>query len=369
MDASRGRLRLYLGMAPGVGKTFAMLQEGHRRRARGEDVVVGSVETYGRAATEAVLVGLEVVPRRHVEHRGITVEEMDPEAIRRRAPAIVLIDELAHTNAPGSPNEKRWQDVDRIRDAGIDVISTCNVQHLESIADAVEAMIGAPVRERVPDRVVRGADEIELVDLSPDRLRRRMARGEVYPADRTTTALERFFTEPNLIALRDLALHFLTGRVDAELVDRMSTAAAGAPVPAGRVMAVIDGRDISRRVVGRATLLAERLRAPLVVLIVGRSGAGGPGSDDEVIDDIAAGATRRGAEVLRVLTTDPAGAIAEVALDRSVTHLVLGQARLGRLERLAADPLSERILALAPDLEISLVGRGRSAAEARQATF
>lgn len=369
MSARRGRLRLYLGMAPGVGKTFAMLQEGHRRRDRGQDVAIGFVETYGRAGTEALLAGLDAVPRRHVEHRGITVEEMDADAIRRRSPAVALIDELAHTNAPGSPNEKRWQDVEAIRDAGIDVISTCNVQHLESVADAVEPMIGAPVRERVPDRVVRGADEIELVDLSPDRLRRRMVRGEVYSADRAAVALERFFTEENLVALRDLSLHFLTGRVDAELVDRLSSTAPGSPSSASRVMAVVDDRETSRRVIDRALVLSDRLRTPLLLLILARPGAAEPDSRSEIGDDLAADAMDRGAEVLRVLTSDTAGAIARAALDRSVTHVVLGQPRLGRLERLAADPLSDRILALAPDLEISLVGRGRPAAGARQERF
>src|ERR1700690_3337599 len=159
----RARMRIYMGMAPGVGKTYKMLEEAHRRRERGPDGVVGFVETYGRRHTAALLDGLEIVPRRRVEYRGVAVDEMDADAIVARHPAVVLIDELAHTNVPGSAREKRWQDVEAIRDAGIDVISTCNVQHVESVADAVETILGVPVRERVPDEVVRAADDIEVV--------------------------------------------------------------------------------------------------------------------------------------------------------------------------------------------------------------
>ena len=178
----RARLRIYMGMAPGVGKTYKMLEEAHRRHDRGTDVVVGFVETYGRRNTAAQLDGLEIVPRRRVEYRGVAVEEMDADAIIARHPAVALIDELAHTNVPGSAREKRWQDVELIRDACIEVISTCNVQHVASIADAVETILGVPVHERIPDEVVRAADEIELVDMSPHALRQRMRHGNVYPA-------------------------------------------------------------------------------------------------------------------------------------------------------------------------------------------
>ncbi|HEX7473839.1 MAG TPA: universal stress protein [Candidatus Limnocylindrales bacterium] len=364
----RGRLRVYLGMAPGVGKTYAMLEEAHRLRARGVAVVAGFVETYGRPGTETLLGGLEVIPRRRVAYRRVTVEEMDTHAILRRAPAIVLVDELAHTNAPGSTREKRWEDIEAIRDAGIDVISTCNVQHLDSVADAVERMVGVAVHERVPDEVLRGADEIELVDLSPARLRRRMSRGEVYPPERTALALEKFFTEPNLVALRDLALHFVTGQVDADLQDRLSGAVVvGAPTTDARVMVVVDGAETSRRVFRRATMLADRLRAPLLVLAVA---APSPASDraTETVDEIVADATDAGTEVLRAAAGDPAAEIARVARERLVTHVVLAQPRRGRLARLSGDSLLDRLVRLAPDLEVSLVGPGPPA-DARRATF
>ena len=184
--AGRGRLRVYLGMAPGVGKTYRMLEEGHRRKARGTDVVVGFVEAHGRANTAALVEGLEVVPRRRISYRDVVVEEMDADAVIARHPTVALIDELAHTNAPGSPVEKRWEDVERIRDAGIHVITTLNVQHLDSVADAVETITGAPVHERLPDDVLEQADEIELVDMSPHALRQRMRHGNVYPPERTS---------------------------------------------------------------------------------------------------------------------------------------------------------------------------------------
>ena len=197
----RGTLRIYLGAAPGVGKTFAMLNEGRRRHDRGTDVVVGFVEFHGRPHTAEQVGDLEVVPRRTYEYRGTTFEEMDVDAIVRRGPQQVLVDEYAHTNVPGSRNEKRWQDVDELLEAGIDVISTVNIQHLESLNDVVEQITGIKQRETVPDRIVRRADQIELVDMAPEALRRRMAHGNVYAADKVDAALGNYFRVGNLSAL------------------------------------------------------------------------------------------------------------------------------------------------------------------------
>ena len=195
---TRGQLRVYLGAAPGVGKTFAMLDEGRRRLDRGTDVVIGFVEDHGRQKTREKTVGLEVVPRRSVEYRGVALEEMDLDAVLSRRPAVALVDELAHTNVPGAGNEKRWQDVDVLLDAGIDVITTVNIQHLESLNDVVESITGIGQRETVPDEVVRRADQIELVDMSPEALRRRMVHGNVYPAERIDAALTNYFRLGNL---------------------------------------------------------------------------------------------------------------------------------------------------------------------------
>ncbi len=203
---SRGTLRVHLGAAPGVGKTFAVLGEAHRRAARGADVVVGLVETHGRRRTAEQLAGLEVLPRRRVAHRGVVLEELDVEAVLARRPEVVVVDELAHTDAPGSRHAKRWEDVDELLEAGISVLSTVNVQHLESLIDVVASITGVVQQETVPDEVVRRADQVELVDMSPEALRRRMAHGNVYPAERVDAALGDHFRVGDLTALRELAL-------------------------------------------------------------------------------------------------------------------------------------------------------------------
>ncbi len=212
--AARGSLRIYLGAAAGVGKTFAMLGEGHRRAERGADVVVGFAETHGRPQTAALLAGLEVVPRARIDYRGASFEEMDVDAVLARKPQIALVDELAHTNVPGSRNEKRWQDVQELLDAGVDVISAVNIQHLESLNDVVEQITGVPQRETIPDSAVRAADQVELVDMTAEALRRRMAHGNIYPPEKIDAALTNYFRSGNLTALRELALLWLADKVD-----------------------------------------------------------------------------------------------------------------------------------------------------------
>src|SRR6185437_1778023 len=210
----RGKLRVYLGAAPGVGKTYKMLEEGHRRAERGADVVIGYVETHGREQTARMADGLEQIPRVTRHYRGVEVQEMDLDAVLARRPQIALVDELPHTNVPGVRHEKRWQDIQDLLDAGIEVITTVNVQHLESLNDVVQRITGVPQRETVPDEVVRAADQIELVDMSPEALRRRLAHGNVYPADRIDAALGNYFRLGNLTALRELALLWVADRVD-----------------------------------------------------------------------------------------------------------------------------------------------------------
>ena len=211
---SRGQLRIYLGAAAGVGKTFALLSEGHRRAERGADVVVGFAEPHSRPQTAALLDGLEVIPRKKLPYRGGVFEEMDLDAVLARKPQIALVDELAHTNVPGSRNEKRWQDVDQLLDAGIDVISNVNIQHLESLNDVVEKITGVPQRETVPDSVVRAADQVELIDMTAEALRRRMAHGNIYKAEKVDAALTNYFRIGNLSALRELALLWLADKLD-----------------------------------------------------------------------------------------------------------------------------------------------------------
>ena len=218
---ARGRLRVYLGAAAGVGKTFAMLNEGWRGKHRGKDVVAGYVETHGRANTEAQIRDLEVVPRKKIEYRGTEFEEMDVDAILARKPQLVLVDEIAHTNVPGSRNEKRWQDVNELLEAGIGVVTTLNMQHLESVNDVVERITGVKQHETIPDAVVRAAEQVELVDMTPEAIRRRMAHGNIYPSERIDASLANYFRPGNLAALRELALLWVADKVDESLQDYM----------------------------------------------------------------------------------------------------------------------------------------------------
>jgi two-component system sensor histidine kinase KdpD len=350
----RGRLRIYLGMAPGVGKTYRMLEEAHRRVERGTDLVVGYVEAHGRPLTAALLDGLEVVPRASVAHRGVVIEEMDTDALIARAPTVAIVDELAHTNVPGSLRAKRWEDVEAIRDAGIHVISTCNVQHLESVADAVATITGAPVNERLPDAVLTAADEVELVDMSPRALRQRMKHGNVYPPDRAAVALERFFSEGNLTALRELALRFTARRVD----EQLGVIATDAGTPAGGRFDLVAER--ARLAIRRGASLAAALRGPLVGLVVetrGGAAASFDGSRDlrENLDY----AVDLGADVITLEAPDVASGVVEAVRLRRATRVVLaatpgprGLARLGRPSVL--DELLERL----PGIELHVVPAG-----------
>ncbi len=350
-------------MAPGVGKTFRMLEEGHRRTARGTDLVVGFVEAHGRAETEKLLAGLEIVPRRRVEHRGVAIEEMDTDAIVARAPTVALVDELAHTNAPGSARAKRWEDVQVLLDAGIDVVSTCNIQHLDSVADAVATITGAPVNERIPDEVLAAADEVELVDMSPFALRQRMRHGNVYPPDRTEIALERFFTESNLTALRELSLRFVAGRVDAQL-EGIGTPIISQPVTE-RVLVLVDDSAATPRAIRRAAAAAAVLRAPLIAVVVDTPGAAGASSEQvrrlrEHLDD----AVDLGAEVLNVEASDLVDGVVDLARRRRVTRLVLPYRPSGVLERVRSRTFAERVLERMPALEITIVAESTGSTDA-----
>ncbi|MFJ4601237.1 sensor histidine kinase [Streptomyces griseoluteus] len=256
---ARGKLRIYLGAAPGVGKTYAMLAEAHRRLERGTDCVVAYVEHHGRPRTETLLHGLEQVPRRRLEHRGVSFEEMDVDAVLRRAPAVALVDELAHTNVPGSRNTKRWQDVEELLAAGTDVVSTVNIQHLESLGDVVESITGVRQRETVPDEVVRRADQIELVDMSPQALRRRMAHGNVYQPDKVDAALSNYFRPGNLTALRELALLWVADRVDEHLnAYRSEHRVSRIWGSRERIVVGLTGGPEGRTLIRRAARLAEK---------------------------------------------------------------------------------------------------------------
>src|SRR5512135_1397772 len=265
----RGRLRVYLGSAAGAGKTYTMLNEGHRRESRGTDVVVGYVETHGRPQTQAQLGDLEIVPRKKVTYRGVTLEEMDTEAVIARYPKVALIDELAHTNVPGSQHVKRYQDVEEILDAGIDVVTTLNIQHLESLNDLVASITGVRVRETLPDWILDQADEVELIDISPYALRQRMKHGNIYPPERIDAALHHFFREGNLTALREIALRRTAEKTEAQLQRYMTDHGIGELPSAGeRVLVGFDHRPQSRQVLRDAWRLAHGLQAELIAISI-----------------------------------------------------------------------------------------------------
>ncbi len=330
-----GHFRIYLGAAAGVGKTYAMLNEGRRRRDRGTDVVIGFVECHGRQRTEDMIDGLDVVPRKKVDYRGSILEEMDLDAVLARKPEVALIDELAHTNVPGSgKHAKRWEDVLEVLAAGINVITTVNIQHLESIADEVEHMTGARVRERVPDWVVRKADQIELVDSSPEQLRRRMLHGNIYPKERVSLALTNFFRTDNLIALRELALRFLADETDEELLEHLRRHESKVVwETCERVMVAVTATPGNDGLMRRAARMATRFKAELDVLHVAASDATRPG-DRKVIEKLRELAADLGARWHEVPGDDPSRVIAKFAQEHQVTQIVIGSSQRSRWQQL-----------------------------------
>jgi two-component system, OmpR family, sensor histidine kinase KdpD len=330
-----GHFRIYLGAAAGVGKTYAMLSEGLRRRERGTDVAIGFVECHGRTHTEAMIGDLEVVPRKKVNYRGSVLEEMDLDAVLARHPHVALVDELAHTNVPGSgKNEKRWQDVQEILAAGINVISTVNIQHLESIAGEVERMTGARVRERVPDWVVRKADQIELVDSSPGQLRRRLLHGNVYPKERVTLALSNFFRTDNLTALREMALRFLADETDEELLEHLRRHESDVVwETCERVMVAVSPVPGTDALIRRAARMASRLKGELDVLHVAASDGTRSGGrrDAEKLRQLAADV---GARWYEIEGDDPTKGITSFAQEHQITQIVIGSSQRSRWQQL-----------------------------------
>jgi two-component system sensor histidine kinase KdpD len=323
----RGRLRVYLGAAPGVGKTYAMLLEGRRLKAESQDVVVGFVETHGRAETAAQIDGLEVIPRKQFEYRGVNVEEMDTDAIIQRKPQVALVDELAHTNVPGSKRGKRYQDIEAIRDAGIDVISTVNVQHLESLNDVVESITGIEVRETIPDRVLDGATEVQLIDLPVAGLIERLERGKIYPGERAEQALQNFFREGNLTALRELALRRTAAGVDEMLESYMREHNIEEVWPAAeRVVVVVDPISAAGALLRRATQIAGGLHAELVAVFVVPSGANGSFDSDQLREVERAGrlAEDLGAVIRTIDNTSMPQALVKLLNDENASIVVVG---------------------------------------------
>ncbi len=353
---ARGTLRVYLGMAPGVGKTFAMLDEGHRRLHRGTDVVIGFVEDHGRKLTREKVEGLEAVPRRTIVHRGATFTEMDVDAVIARRPQVALIDELAHTNVPGSRNAKRWQDVDEILDAGIDVITTVNIQHLESLNDVVSQITGVRQRETLPDQVVRRADQIELVDMSSQALRRRLAHGNVYPSEKIDAALHNYFREGNLTALRELALLWTADRVDDALAHYRAEHKIDAPWPAReRVVVALTGGPEGEVLIRRGARLAGRAAGgDLHALYVTRSD-GLTGAAPEALAAQRVLVESLGGTFHQVVGEDVPRAILDFARGVNATQVVIGASRRGKIRALMGPGVGETVVRESGDLDIYVV--------------
>lgn len=359
----RGKLKLYIGSAAGTGKTFRMLQEAHDLRRRGMDVVIGFVETHGRAETEAQIRDLEVVPRAKIPYRGVTLEDMDVEAVIGRRPGIAIVDELAHTNVPGSRNEKRWQDAILLLDEGINVISAVNVQHLESLNDVIQRTLGVTVRETVPDWIVGQADQVVNLDISAEDLRQRLHEGKIYRQDKIQSALANFFTDENLTTLRELALREVASSVDRSreaIVRREENGGTVQPRrTVDRVMACMSSDPpLSRVLLRKASRIAGRLNTDWYCVYVQTA--------DERPDRIDASIQRRlvdniqlaqsmGAEVVKLTGDDVAGVLTRFAAEHGVTLAIVGETRRSRWYRLRNASIVDRLLARGPGLDVLVI--------------
>jgi len=350
----RGHYRILLGMAAGVGKTYRMLQEGRQAALEGRDVVIGYLEPHERPDTAALAEGLEVVPRLRAPHGGLTLEEMDVDAVLRRAPELALVDELAHTNAPGARNEKRYQDIDEILDVGIDVISTVNIQHLESLNDSIAEFTDVRVRETFPDRILEEADEVVLVDLTPEALQERLRAGKVYPKERAEAALLNFFRTENLSALRELALREVADDVEARrqtvVLDPLSQQAVNE-----RVLVLVTPEPRSQRLLRRAWRSAQRLGSEVDALWVRKPGQK---LSDEEATSLAA--LRRlavilGAHFLEEEGDDLVQAVREVARERGTTYVLVGTPDESRRREVLRGSLVSALVRELPGIDIRVV--------------
>src|SRR6202165_690007 len=345
VEMRRGRLKVYLGATPGAGKTYAMLHEAHQLVAHGHEVVVGYIETYNRPRTVELLEGLELVPRAKLPYRGTVLEEMDLDAVLRRSPEIVLVDELAHTNVPGLRHTKRWEDVEELRAGGIDVITTVNVQHVESVKDLVEKVTGVVVRETVPDRELDSADEIQFIDITPEALRKRMRHGNIYAREKVETALANFFRPGNLAAMRQIGLRLVA--------DSMARSRTVVESPED-VLVAVSGGAASEELMRRGVRLARRRGGSCIVVTV-QSGS----ERQAEVEHLREVADQLGCSFVVLGGRDVAGAIIQAAGDVDAEHIVIGEVTSeGSLARLRPS-LVDRIIDGLPDSNIhaiSLVG-------------
>jgi two-component system sensor histidine kinase KdpD len=354
----RARLRIYIGAAPGVGKTYEMLQEAHALRARGLDVVIGYVETYGRRDTEAQLKDLEIVPRRKVEHRGVTLEEMDVDAILRRHPQICIVDELAHTNVPGSRHDKRYEDVLDILDAGIHVMTAVNIQHLETLNDAVARATGVRVRETIPDTFLDRADEVINVDVTVEELRNRLREGKIYRPEKVEQALSNFFRKGNLSTLRKLALRAVADEVCEKAASYRAREGLEPALIPERVMVCMSSNALAPRVIRTGSRIAGRLGSRWYAVYVETPRERGDRinpRDAEALQQNIKLAETLGATVVRVKADKPADGLIAFAQREGVTHVIFGQSARTRWELLVRGSTLDKFLSAVPDAAVQVV--------------
>ena len=362
-QGKRGKLKLYIGFAAGVGKTYRMLEEAHALRERGVDVVVGYVESHGRAETEALVDGLEVIPRRSIEYRGVTVEEMDLDAILARNPEIAVVDELAHTNAPGSRNRKRWQDVEQLIAAGINVIGAFNVQHLESLNDLVARATGVRVRETIPDAWLKTADQVVNLDLAVEDLEERLRAGKIYATDKVPQALERFFQRGNLATLRELALREVAESLERDTLRRENHSESQRQAGARVMVCMSSYPPRAAELLRRGSRVAGRLNTDWFVVYVETPQEAPDRIDAEaqrhLLENIERGRAL-GAEVVRLRATDPVPALLDFARSHSVGLMLIGRSHQGGWRRLLGRTPDIRLVREGEDLDVQVVALGET---------
>lgn len=360
--AKRGKHKIFIGMAPGVGKTFKMLEEGHKLNRDGVDVVIGLLETHGRKETVAKAEGLEILPRKQISHNGVLLTEMDTDAVLARQPQLALIDELAHTNVPGSEREKRYQDVEMILAAGIDVYSTVNIQHLESLNDLVAQITGVVVRERVPDRVLEEADEVVLVDVTPETLEERLREGKIYALEKVEQSLQNFFQRRNLIALRELALREVADNVEEDALEEATSNGKSVEEPPcvhERVIVCVSTEPNSVQLLRRGARIASYMNAPLYALFVSDPDRFLTKTEALHLEMCERLCKEFEGKFLRVSGYNTAEEIAKVAKSYRITQIVLGRARKSRWKILLRGSFIDTLMQLLPQIDLHIIRTNR----------
>lgn len=355
----KGKLKIFIGYAPGVGKTYSMLNEGNRRAKRGKDIVIGYVESHQREETDRQIADLEIVPRRKLEYNGTVMEEMDTEAIIARSPEIVLIDELAHTNAPGSERQKRYEDVEEILCHGINVLTTLNIQHLESLNDVVRQITGIAVRETIPDYIVEKADEVVVVDITPDALQNRLKRGNVYNLDKVPQALKNFFRKGNLNALRELALRQTAEEVDEDLEEYMKEHGIKDNWSiVERVMVCIGPSPSAKKLIRRGARISRRYKCEWMVVSVDCTHRFAPkltAKQKEMLESYHKLARQLGADVVTLKGKSVSGELADFAHERHITQIIIGHSRRTKVQTLLRGSTVSKLLKQTKNIEVHVI--------------